>query len=308
MIHRDLTVGSHTFNWGAQTYVVGILNVTPDSFSGDGLAVGDHWLDRMVALAEDHVEAGAHILDVGGESTRPGSQPVSVEEELRRTIPAVRALAARVNVPISIDTYKAEVARQAIAEGATIINDVWGLRMDDDLARVAAESGVAVVIMHNRSRPDDVAREARLGGRYVGVEYRELLGDIKRELTESIELALRAGVKEERLIVDPGIGFGKTVDQNLELADRLHELAELGYPILVGPSRKSFLGYTLDLAPDERIEGTAAAVTLCIDRGADIVRVHDVAQMVRVARITDAIVRRPKQANAVGLSRGRQNP
>ena len=231
-----------------------------------------------------------------------------MEEELRRTIPAVRALAARVNVPISIDTYKAEVARQAIAEGATIINDVWGLRMDDDLARVAAESGVAVVIMHNRSRPDDVAREARLGGRYVGVEYRELLGDIKRELTESIELALRAGVKEERLIVDPGIGFGKTVDQNLELADRLHELAELGYPILVGPSRKSFLGYTLDLAPDERIEGTAAAVTLCIDRGADIVRVHDVAQMVRVARITDAIVRRPKQANAVGLSRGRQNP
>ena len=165
--------------------------------------------------------------------------------------------------------------------------------MDDDLARVAAESGVAVVVMHNRSRPDDAVQEARLGGRYVGVEYRELLGDIKRELTESIELALRAGVKDERLIVDPGIGFGKTVDQNLELVDRLHELTELGYPILVGPSRKSFLGYTLNLAPDKRIEGTAAAVTLCIDRGADIVRVHDVAQMARVARIADAIVRRP---------------
>jgi dihydropteroate synthase len=216
-----------------------------------------------------------------------------VDEELRRTIPAVRALAARVSVPISIDTYKAEVARQAIAAGATIINDVWGFRRDDGLARVAAESGVAVVLMHNRSQPGDTAREAQLGGRYVGVEYGELIADIKRELAESVELALRAGVDEERVIVDPGIGFGKTVDQNLELVDRLTELTEMGYPILVGPSRKSFLGYTLKLPPAERIEGTAAAVTLSIDRGADIVRVHDVALMARVARIADAIVRRP---------------
>ena len=293
MTHPALTVGSHTFDWGAQTYIMGILNVTPDSFSGDGLAVGDQWVDRMAALAEDHVAAGAHILDVGGESTRPGGQPIPVDEELRRTIPAVRALAARVSVPISIDTYKAEVARQAIAAGATILNDVWGFRMDDGIARVAAETGVAVVLMHNRSRPGDAVREAQLGGRYVGVEYRELLGDIKRELAESIELALRSGVNEERLIVDPGIGFGKTVDQNLELVDRLTELTELGYPILVGPSRKSFLGYTLKQPPDKRIEGTAAAITLCIDRGADIIRVHDVAQMARVARIADAIVRRP---------------
>ena len=293
MTHPAMTVGSYTFDWGAQTYVMGILNVTPDSFSGDGLAVGDEWLDRVVALGENQAAAGAHILDIGGESTRPGGQPVPVDEELRRTIPAVRALAARVSVPISIDTYKAEVAQQAIAAGATIVNDVWGLSMDDDLARVAATSGVAVVLMHNRSRPGDAVREAQLGGRYVGVEYRELLGDIKRELAESIELALKAGVSEERLIVDPGIGFGKTVDQNLELVDRLHELTEMGYPLLIGPSRKSFLGYTLNLAPDERIEGTAAAVTLCIDRGADIVRVHDVAQMARVARIADALVRRP---------------
>ena len=292
MTRSVLTVGPHKFDWGARTYVMGILNVTPDSFSGDGLAVGDQWSDRLVDLAEDQVAAGAHILDVGGESTRPGSEPIPVEEELRRTIPSVRALAARVSVPISIDTYKAEVARQAIAAGATILNDVWGFRMDDGLAQVAAESGVAVVLMHNRSRPGDAAREAQLGGRYVGVEYGELLGDIKRELTESIELALRAGIKEERLIVDPGIGFGKTVDQNLELVDRLNELAELGYPILVGPSRKSFLGYTLNLPLDDRVEGTAAAVTLCIDRGADIVRVHDVAQMARVARIADAMVRR----------------
>lgn len=287
-----LALGSHTFDWGAQTYVMGILNVTPDSFSGDGLAGGDDWLSRVVALGEAHVAAGAHILDVGGESTRPGSRPIPLDEELRRTISAVRALAARVSVPISVDTYKAEVARQAIAAGAAILNDVWGLRMDDGLAQVAAETGVAVVLMHNRSRPGDAALEARLGGHYVGVEYRELLGDIKRELAESVELALRAGVKEERLIVDPGIGFGKTVDQNLELVDRLRELTELGSPILVGPSRKSFVGYTLDLAPDQRIEGTAAAVTLSIDRGADIVRVHDVAQMARVARIADAIVRR----------------
>ena len=292
MTRSVLTVGPHKFDWGARTYVMGILNVTPDSFSGDGLAVGDQWSDRLVDLAEDQVAAGAHILDVGGESTRPGSEPIPVEEELRRAIPSVRALAARVSVPISIDTYKAEVARQAIAAGATILNDVWGFRMDDGLAQVAAESGVAVVLMHNRSRPGDAAREAQLGGRYVGVEYGELLGDIKRELTESIELALRAGIKEERLIVDPGIGFGKTVDQNLELVDRLNELAELGYPILVGPSRKSFLGYTLNLPLDDRVEGTAAAVTLCIDRGADIVRVHDVAQMARVARIADAMVRR----------------
>ena len=164
--------------------------------------------------------------------------------------------------------------------------------MDGDLAQVAAETGVAVVLTHNRSRPGDAAREARLGGRYVGVAYRELMDDIKRELAASLELALAAGVKEDRLIVDPGIGFGKTIDQNLELLDRLRELTGMGYPMLVGPSRKSFVGYTLDLPPDQRLEGTAAAVALCIDRGADIVRVHDVAQMARVARVADAIVRR----------------
>ncbi len=284
----SLTVSPHTFEWGSRTYVMGILNVTPDSFSGDGVVE----VERAVALAEAQVAAGAHLLDVGGESTRPGSEPIPLEEELRRTIPVVRALAGRVSVPISIDTYKAEVARQAIAAGATILNDVWGLRMDPDLAGVAAEAGVAVVLMHNRSRPKDAVQEAHLGGRYVGVEYGDLMEDIARELGESIELALRAGVREDRLIVDPGIGFGKTVEQNLELVDRLSEIASLGRPILVGPSRKSFVGYTLNLPPDQRTEGTAAAVTLCIDRGADIVRVHDVAQMARVARIADAVVRR----------------
>ena len=283
-----LTVGPHTFEWGSRTYVMGILNVTPDSFSGDGLVE----VERSVALAEAQVAAGADLLDVGGESTRPGSEPIPLEEELRRTIPVVRALSGRVSVPISIDTYKAEVARQAIAAGATILNDVWGLRMDPELAGVAAETGVAVVLMHNRSRPKDAVQEAQLGGRYVGVEYGDLMEDVARELGESIERALRAGVREDRLIVDPGIGFGKTVEQNLEMVDRLSELTALGRPILVGPSRKSFVGYTLNLPPDQRVEGTAAAVTLCIDRGADIVRVHDVAQMTRVVRIADAVVRR----------------
>ncbi|MEK7325757.1 MAG: dihydropteroate synthase, partial [Chloroflexota bacterium] len=216
----SLTIGATTFAWGKQTYLMGIINVTPDSFSGDGLIHGGEWVAAAVNQATQHVAAGAHILDVGGESTRPGSQPLPLEEELLRVIPAVRAIAASVNVPISIDTYKAEAARQAIEAGATIVNDVWGLRMDSDLARVVADSGVAVVLMHNRSKPKDAAQSAQLGGRYIGVEYEELMRDIKRELSESIELALKAGVKPERIIIDPGIGFGKTVEQNLELVDR----------------------------------------------------------------------------------------
>jgi dihydropteroate synthase len=237
-------------------------------------------------------EAGADLLDVGGESTRPGSRPVSQADELQRVIPVISALAKAVTVPISIDTYKAEVARQAMAAGALMVNDVWGLRMDALMGRVVAASGAAAVLMHNRSRPKDAAQSAQLGGRYVGVEYTDLLADIRRELQESIDLAHTAGVADERIILDPGIGFGKTVEQKLELIDRLGELEDMGYPILVGPSRKSFVGYTLNLPPSDRLEGTVAAVTLAIDRGADIVRVHDVAPMLRAARLADAIVRR----------------
>ncbi|MBI3242924.1 MAG: dihydropteroate synthase [Chloroflexi bacterium] len=295
-ISPTFTFGSTTFEWGKQTYLMGIINVTPDSFSGDGLVKGDNWVATAVKQAVEQAEAGAHLIDVGGESTRPGSQSTLVEEELRRVIPVIREIAKAVSAPISIDTYKAEVARQAVEAGATMINDVWGFRMDSQMGRVAVETGAAVVLMHNRSKPKDAAQSAQLGGRYVGVEYDELLGDIKRELDESIELALKAGVKPERIIVDPGIGFGKTVEQNLELVDRLGELKALGYPILVGPSRKSFVGYTLNLPPDQRLEGTAAAVALSIDRGADIVRVHDVAQMIRVTKIADAITRRPSPA------------
>ena len=295
MLHSPaLHLGDVTFEWGRQTLIMGIINVTPDSFSGDGtlLAAGGDWVARAVALGQAQVAAGAHLLDVGGESTRPGGQPVPLDEELRRVVPVVAALAQAVTVPISIDTYKAETARQALAAGARIVNDVWGLRMDPGMGRVAAESGAGLILMHNRIRPKDAAQSAALGGRYVGVAYVDLLGDIRRELEESVHLARQAGVSDERILLDPGIGFGKTVEQNLELVDRLDELQSLGYPLLVGPSRKSFVGYTLNLPPEQRLEGTAAAVALSIDRGADIVRVHDVAAMARVARIADAIVRR----------------
>jgi dihydropteroate synthase len=304
-----LTLGSTTFQWGTQTYLMGIVNVTPDSFSGDGLikSAPTDWVAAAVAQGQAQAAAGAHLVDVGGESTRPGGEPVSLADELERVIPVIRALARTVNVPISVDTYKAEVARQALAAGAAIINDVWGLRMDSDMARVAAETGAAVALMHNRSKPRDAVQAEQLGGRYVGVEYAELIGDITRELRESVEIALSAGVKPEKIIVDPGIGFGKTVEQNLDLLNRLGELKRLGYPLLVGPSRKSFVGYTLNLPPDQRLEGTAAAVALAIDRGADIVRVHDVVAMTRVARFTDAVVRRAPFVRRTPFVRGNTN-
>lgn len=283
------------FTWGRRTYIMGIINLTPDSFSGDGvLASGTQdWIERAVAHAEELVAGGADILDVGGESTRPGSQPTPAEEEYRRVIPLITRLRSRTNVPISIDTYKAEIARAALDAGADLVNDVWGLRMDPEMKRVIADRGVPIVIMHNRSRPKDAAQTERLGGRYVGVEYGDLLGDIIRELRAQIELGRDAGIRDGQIIVDPGIGFGKTVEQNLELVNRLDELRVLGYPILLGPSRKGFIGYTLDLPAAERLEGTAATVAVGIVRGADILRVHDVKPMTRVARMTDAIVRRP---------------
>jgi dihydropteroate synthase len=277
--------------WGARTYVMGILNATPDSFSGDGLVTGDDWVQTAVAQAQQFVADGADILDIGGESTRPGSQPVSEAEELARVLPVLTAVRAAVTVPISIDTYRAAVAEAALAAGANWINDVWGLRMDPRLAQVIAAAGCPIVIMHNRSKPKDVAQEARLGGRYVGVAYQDLIGEIKQELGESIALARQAGIADSQIILDPGVGFGKTVEQNLQLVRQLDQFKALGFPILLGTSRKSFIGYTLDLPPEERMEGTAATVAVGIDRGADIVRVHDVKQMVRVARMTDKLVR-----------------
>jgi dihydropteroate synthase len=245
-----------------------------------------------VAQGRRFVAEGAHLLDVGGESTRPGSQPVDADEELRRVIPVIVGLAAAVDVPISIDTSKAVVAETALQAGASLVNDVWGLRLDPRLAGVAAQAGAPVILMHNRSQREHVTLDPALGGRYVGTQYRDLIEDIRVELGVSITLARQAGIPDEHIVLDPGIGFGKTVAQNLELLDRLAELRDLGFPLLVGPSRKSFIGYTLDLPPEQRVEGTAAAVAIAIARGADIVRVHDVLAMARVARMTDAIVRR----------------
>jgi len=283
--------------WGERTYVMGILNATPDSFSGDGLWASADGLALAVAQAQQMVADGADILDIGGESTRPGSQPVSAVEELARVIPMVEAVRTAVAVPISVDTYRAAVAEAALDVGADWVNDVWGLRMDPLMAGLVARRGCPVVIMHNRSKPKDVVQEQRLGGRFVGVAYDDLIADVSRELLESVELALAAGVRTEQIILDPGVGFGKTVVQNLQLIDEFERFRELGYPLLLGPSRKSFIGYTLDLPPEERVEGTAATVAIGIDRGADIVRVHDVRAMARVARMTDAIVRREPPEN-----------
>jgi dihydropteroate synthase len=279
------------FEWGERTYVMGIINVTPDSFSGDGLLNEEDRLAAVLGQARAFVSDGADILDIGGESTRPGSTPVSDEEELARVLPVITQIRRFLDVPISIDTYRARVAAAALDAGANWINDIWGLRMDPDMAGLVAERGCPVVIMHNRSRPKDIVQEERLGGYYIGAKYDDLIEDVRRELMESVDLALAAGADPSQIILDPGIGFGKTVSQNAKLIDGLDGIRALGFPVLLGPSRKSFIGYTLDLPPNDRVEGTAATVAIGIDRGADIVRVHDVRAMSRVARMTDLIVR-----------------
>lgn len=288
---KTCSIGPLTMQWGTQTYVMGILNTTPDSFSGDGLLSQQATIEASLAQARRFVSEGAHILDVGGESTRPGSEVVKEEEELERVIPVIEAIARNLDVAISVDTYKAKVADAALDAGAHMINDVWACRMDGAMASLAAERDVPIILMHNRLRPKNVAQKERLGGRYLGIKYDDLLGDVVRELLSSVNLARTAGVRREQIILDPGIGFGKTVGQSLMLLQQLDKLQVLGYPLLLGSSRKSFIGYTLDLPPHERVEGTAATVAIGIARGADIVRVHDVREMARVARMSDAIVR-----------------
>jgi len=297
----SLQVGNFTFKWGSKTYVMGILNLTPDSFSGDGLmspspagrgarGEGEH---RSLEQAKYFLDNGAGILDIGGESTRPGSQPVNAKDEIERVVPIIQTI--HENFPeaiISIDTSKAEVAEAGFNAGANILNDVWSLRADPQLASVAAAFGVPVILMHNRSNPASVEVRERLGNAYIGSEYDDLIEDVKRELLASVEIAVKAGVEEKRLLVDPGIGFGKKREHNLELINRLDEIRALGYPVLLGSSRKSFIGFTLDLPADQRVEGTAATIAVGIARGADMIRVHDVKEMTRVAKMTDAIVRK----------------
>ena len=280
------------FEWGVRTYIMGVINVTMDSFSGDGLMRHQDPVIAACQQAEVFVNDGADILDVGGESTRPGAKPVNELEEIGRVVPVIEKIRQRFpDIPISIDTYKPTVAREALEAGASWVNDIWGFHANPELAEVVAEFNVPVILMHNRLQTGTAIHEAHLGSRYVGTRYNDLIGEICRDLMESVCLAHKMGIPDEHIILDPGIGFGKSVQQNLILIDQLDSIKALRYPILVGPSRKSFIGYTLDLPPDERVEGTTAAVALCIDRGADIVRVHDVKIMTRVVRMTDAIVR-----------------
>src|SRR5712691_5821495 len=273
--HVIADIGGQRFEWGARTYVMGIINVTPDSFSGDGL--GDDQ-ERAVSQGLRMVREGADLLDVGGESTRPGHVPIGAADEISRTEAVVRQLAGQSGVPVSIDTYKIEVAEAADAAGATLLNDVWGLSRSPALAALAAKHDCALVLMHNQDGTD-----------YAG----DIITEIKRFLKEAAARAIAAGVKRERVLIDPGIGFGKTADHNWVVMRRLPELAELGQPILIGTSRKSFIGKLLDLPVTDRLEGTAATVATAILHGVDVVRVHDVRAMVRVAAVSDRISRYP---------------
>jgi len=259
---------------------MGILNVTPDSFSDGGLH-----LDKSAAIRRvlQMVEEGADIIDIGGESTRPGSEPVAIEEELRRTIPVIEALAKKISVPLSIDTCKSEVARRALDAGASIVNDISGLRFDTQMAKVVSERKVPVVIMHIKGAPMDMQKNP---------VYEALIPEIMDYLRGGIRLALESGVAEDRIIIDPGMGFGKTLEHNLEIIHNLYEFTLLGKPLLIGPSRKAFTGSVLGgVPPEARLEGTAATVAISIMNGANMVRVHDVKEMVRVAKVADAIKR-----------------
>ncbi|MFC4737787.1 dihydropteroate synthase [Bacillus daqingensis] len=262
---------THELNFAEKTYVMGILNATPDSFSDGGRY---ETVERAVRHAREMTADGADIIDVGGESTRPGAEKVGQAEEISRVVPVIEALQQTIDAPISIDTYKAATAEAALEAGASIINDVWGAKADADMAGTAAAADVPIVLMHNR--PEAV--------------YTDLIADMKRDLSESIERCLRAGVKDDRIILDPGIGFAKSYEDNLLVMRRLGEFNELGYPLLLGTSRKSLIAKTLDLPVEERMEGTGATVCRGIDQGCSIVRVHDVKEISRMTRMMDAML------------------
>jgi dihydropteroate synthase len=269
-----MKIGNKDFKIGERTYIMGILNFTPDSFS-DGGKFDD--IDAALVHIKEMIEAGADIIDIGGESTRPNHTPVGEEEEIKRVIPIIKAVREKFDIPISIDTYKAKVAEKAIEAGADLINDVWGFKKDKDMARVAAKYNVPCCLMHNRENED----------------YKDLMEDILEDLRESIKIAKDAGVKDENIILDPGIGFAKSHEQNLETMNKLERLKELGYPVLLGTSRKRMIGFTLDLPVEERVEGTVATTVIGIMKDAcDFVRVHDVLENARAAKMTDTIVRR----------------
>jgi len=270
---KYLNIGNNIWEWGKKTYIMGILDITPDSFSDGG-----NFFSEKAALkhALRMVHEGADIIDVGGESTRPGSVAVTVEEEIQRVTSIIQLLRRELSIPISVDTYRAKTAEAAIKAGANLINDIWGLKYDPDMAALVATYNVPICIMHNRT---------------TVAEYQNLIEDILHELEESIELAHKAGIKDENILIDPGIGFAKTSEQSFEVMRQLDVFKRLGYPILLGASRKSFIGNVLDLEVQDRLEGTLAVTAAGIMKGADVVRVHDVLENVRVAKIIDCLER-----------------
>jgi dihydropteroate synthase len=280
LMKNGISWGNQALDFGKRTLVMGIVNVTPDSFSDGG-----QFFDPEVAIshAKRLVSEGADIIDIGGESTRPGSEAVSFEDELDRVIPVINGIANDVSVPISIDTCKSEVAKAALDAGASIVNDVSAMRFDPKIADVVAEHEVPLILMHMQGTPKNMQKNP---------EYKDVIGDIKDFLNERIDFAVSKGVSKERIIIDPGIGFGKTLENNYEIIRRLDELTELGQPLLIGTSRKSFIGLTLDLDVAERIYGSLATITMSIINGVDMVRVHDVKESVQVAKMTDAIYRK----------------
>jgi dihydropteroate synthase len=267
------TCRQRLFKWGERTFIMGIINLSPDSFSGDGLAAAD----VAVAQALRFVEEGADIIDVGGESTRPNYEQVTIGEEIARVVPAIKKISHILEMPVSIDSYKYEVVKAAIEAGANIINDVWGLKKEPRLAGLAAEHALPIILTSNQRGES---------------KTNDIMAEVIDDLTHAIGRCKDAGVPPENIIIDPGIGFGKTVEENLEIINRLAELTVLGKPILLGTSRKSFIGLTLDLPADDRLEGSAATNAIGIEGGADIIRVHDVRFMARLAKMCDAVVRR----------------
>ncbi len=269
---NSITIGGREFQRSGKTYIMGILNVTPDSFSDGG-----SWNSPDAALrrVEEMAAEGAHVIDIGGESTRPGYTAVSEQEEIQRTAPVIEAVKARFDIPISLDTCKAKVARAGIAAGADMINDIWGLRSDGEMAGVIARSGVPCCLMHNRKN----------------AAYRDFMRELKEDLAGSLQIALQAGIEKKRIILDPGVGFAKSYEQNLEAVGRLEELHELGCPLLLGCSRKSVIGLALNADLDERLEGTLATTVIGVMKGCMFVRVHDIKANARAVRMTEAILR-----------------
>ena len=267
-----MKIGNKEFDLKERTYVMGILNITPDSFSDGGKF---NELGKALKRVQEMIEEGADIIDIGGESTRPGFEVVEAEEEINRVVPVIKAIKEKFDIPISIDTYKSETAKAAIEAGADIINDIWGFKKDKNMAKLCSEKNVPCILMHNR---DDA-------------EYTDIMKDIKEDLIESINIALDAGVKRENIILDPGIGFAKSLEENLKVMNNIEKIKELGFPILLGTSRKSMIGLTLNLPKDERLEGTLATTVLGITKGCEFIRVHDIKENKRVCVMTDSILK-----------------